>query len=115
MADVEVERQFEVGDLFTVSGGYFRVTQGRKCAEDRVLELYSSIEGRYIKVGFDLLGMLYAFLYENEEVLYPRQDGYKGGGKVSEHCRIAQRQGWEHAAQVVAAERRAKELWTWPQ
>lgn len=51
----------------------FSTMKGKKSEEDKVL-LYHGFKIRFVE-----LGEAAAFLYQNEERLYPRSKGFKGG------------------------------------
>jgi len=104
-----MSRRFNAGEYFNVSGIEFRVEQGRKHPDDRVLLWWSQEYGWKpieMTVGF----LLADFFFENEEVLYPKPA--KGGDYYLDACEVAARNGWRQAdeqlkaAKVRAAERR---------
>lgn len=100
-------RRFSAGDTFRMSGMDFRVRQGRKAPDDIVIDWCTS--SGWVPIGFDVLGLLHDFFYENEEVLYPSPMGYMGGAKVTDFERFAVKHGHDAAIHRLESEKRMKQ------
>jgi hypothetical protein len=96
---------FRLGDEGIAGGVEWRVEAGSKKPGDLILKLRAP---RWTAVGMDLSGLLADFHHQVEAHLYPRDEGFKGGGKYFEHLRRAVKHGWVFAAQVLATERYLK-------
>lgn len=89
-------RRWYAGLQFEHKGFEFRCVQGNKCDEDLVLQM--RVDGSGWRHVPDAIAFILAdFKYENEEILYPRSEGYKGGDKHLAECRRAARHGWGQA------------------
>ena len=57
----------------------FKIIQGRKCKEDRIL-LYNNKAVSFADVAVMMLHFMH-----NEDILYPPAKGYKGAGMIKEY------------------------------
>lgn len=104
-------RRWKVGDKGMVSGIPYRIVQGRKAADDLVIELYAN--GRWRRVGMEVGFLLADFFADNEDrVLYPndraRRVAAGGGEYYMSECWRAVKDGWQSAAQKLRLERAAR-------
>jgi hypothetical protein len=98
-------RRFTVGYEVDVSGLRFRVEQGGKHPDDRVLLWWTGSGWRLIEMA---AGALMAdFFYENEHVLYPPP--YKGGEMYREFLKHAMQHGWSKAVAGLNAQKQMKQ------
>lgn len=96
-------RRFIEGDVFEVDGIEFWIQRGEKGPGDLRLMMLTPTGWRPIRMT---LGFFLAdFFYENEEVLYPPEQGYAGGGYYLERCREAAEAGWRSAQVRLNGER----------
>ena len=99
------ERRFVVGYEVQVSGIHFRVEQGRKHPDDRVL-LWNTPTG-WVPIEMAAGALMADFFYENEHVLYPPP--YSGGEKYREFLKHAMQHGWDKAVAGLRMEKNAKQ------
>jgi len=99
---------FAVGDDGDIGGIRWRIVQGNKGPTDLILEL----EGRtgFAPARMALGGLMADFFYQNEERLYPRTFGYRGGELYLDFLRVALRRGWRQAHLELEAEREKRRL-----
>lgn len=96
-------RRFKAGQAGTFDGIRFRVVAGRKADGDLVLE-WETPTG-WERITMHTVGLIVDFLYENEHLLYPPEQGHLGGDKLMKHLEKAVQAGWEKAAQVLDDEK----------
>lgn len=94
-------RRFAVGYQTTISGITFRVEQGRKSEDDRVLEWLTDRGWRPIDMAVGFL--LVDFFYENEHELYPPP--LEGGEYYRRFEEKAVQKGWQAALAQLQAEK----------
>lgn len=99
-------RRWEAGYNGTASGISYRVVQGRKSADDLRLEF--RVNGEWRPVAMDIGFLLADFFFENEHVLYPRSQGYRGGWKYIQALQRAALDGWEAALSDLDQEKDSK-------
>lgn len=99
------QRRFVVGYEVNISGIRFRVEQGRKDPNDRVL-LWLTPTG-WVPIEMAAGALMADFFYENEHVLYPPP--YAGGEKYRDFLKHAMQHGWEKAVAGLRAEKSAKQ------
>lgn len=87
------ERRWQAGDNFWCDGIRYRVVEGRKKPGD--LRLERRIDGEWQPVRMESGFMLADFFFENEHVVFPRADGYRGGYEYLKELHNAARHGWE--------------------
>jgi hypothetical protein len=85
-----------------IGGVRIRVVKGRKAPNDMKLEICcnedaTSLEQRWQAVPMTLVAYMTEFFYKNEDVLYPRSEGYLGGEKFLMFLRDAVENGYETA------------------
>jgi hypothetical protein len=107
-------RRWKAGDWLEVGGQRWRVVAGRKetkspATED--LRIEWPVDGRYVPIPMMALAVLADFFYDNEEALYPRVNGYKGGRKPKAYMTWAADHGYERAEAGLQAEKRRPTLW----
>lgn len=98
---------FAAGQCDEIGGIRYRVRQGRKGPDDLVLEL----EGHrgFVPAKMALGALMADFFYQNEESLYPRQFGYRGGDMYFNFLLSAIRRGWREACLELEAERQRRD------
>lgn len=94
------------GSAFMLCGLMFRIRRGRKHPDDLVLE-WATPDG-WRPITFAPVGLMVEFLYRNEDVLYPRTNGYKGGEKVMAYLRECLKVGHDDAWRNLEWEKRNK-------
>jgi len=106
-----VKRRFQIGDKGDLSGVHWRIEEGRKGPEDKVLEI---VVPEVCKVPMGLGLLMAQFFFDNEEHLYPQAYGYRGGFLYLDVCAKAALQGWEAGTaeldrlRGLASDRRAR-------
>ncbi len=75
----------------------FRVERGRKGPADLRLEVWNGRE--FVAVSMHTVFRLADFLFENEDVLYPPEHGYRGGAMFLQYVRMAAFNGYAVAEQ----------------
>lgn len=68
-------RQFKAGTKFELGGLTFCVRQGSKKLDDLRLDVWVP-PGKWRAVEMRVVGMMHAFLCENEDRLFPRDDQF---------------------------------------
>lgn len=102
-------RRWKEGDTAEVSGLKFRVVKGYKGPDDLRLEVFINNDyGDWVPVPMNLGFVLADFFGENEDHLYPPEQGYAGGNYYVNHLYLARKHGWEYAQNRLAAEKQAK-------
>ena len=107
--DLSGLRRFAAGDNMELAGLPFRVITGNKAPGDLRIDWYAP-SGEWVPIPMSALFMLFDFFWENEHILYPPSRGYKGGEKLTQALRQAQKHGWRAATDELEAERRQAEL-----
>ena len=104
-------RRWTARPQFNVDGVWFRVVPGYKSPEDLKLEMLTpkrkvdgSVGTKWIAVHMSLGALLADFFYENEDILYPPEDGFLGGEYHSKHLRQAETEGYEAATKTLKGE-----------
>lgn len=100
------DRRWQNGDFGELHGLRWRVRTGAKHPEDLVLEI--NVEGYWLAVSMTLGFLLADFFFQNEDVLYPPSQGYRGGYKYLNDCKVAALHGWDKAAAGLRAEKAMK-------
>lgn len=96
-------RKFLEGMRFTCDGQHYRVAAGSKSPNDLKLEWH--VDGWWRPVRMQTGFFLADFFYENEDVLRERYPGVKlfeGGEMYQRLSRVAGREGYEVAQQMLA-------------
>ena len=88
------------------NGILLRVVPGKKSAEDLRLE-WQIPGGEWRAVTMATGAIMADFWYENEDVLYPRAAGFKGGEKYAQYLGVAMREGWGVADATLQSEKTA--------
>lgn len=103
-------RRWTARRRFNVDGVWFRVVPGKKSPDDLKLEMLvpkrnvdGSVGTKWLAVHMSLGALLADFFYENEDILFPPEDGYKGGEYHSKHLRQAEEEGYEAATKTLRA------------
>lgn len=99
-------RRWQAHQAFALAGQRFRVRAGYKSPEDLCLEW--DIDGKWVAIPMSVGLMLNDFFYENEDVLYPKERGFKGGDYWRTYARHAERHGWQKAWAGVEAAKSVK-------
>jgi hypothetical protein len=105
-------RRFVTGDMFRLSGLDFRVQEGVKKQQgtgaggDLVLQWLTP--SGWVSIGFDALGLIVDFLYENEHHLFPPSQGFDGGEMVRDYVKKACQLGHDKAAAELRLQKAAK-------
>lgn len=106
-------RRWEAGQTGMVGGIPWRVVQGYKRPDDLRLEFFFSGRG-WVAVKMEVGFLLADFFFENEEVLYPRENdhgyptGRDGGLYYLRAATHAAHYGWEAARDKLGDEKRRK-------
>ena len=85
---------------FDIDGIRFRIVYGRKVSRrrrGRDLRLEVFTEHRWRAMHMTLALFLTDFFCENEDILYPPEQGFKGGQMHIEALEVARRQGYKQA------------------
>jgi hypothetical protein len=97
-----VKRQFRAGAVGQAGGVEYRIVQGKKHPDDLRLDLRAR---DWVPVGMALGFLLSDFFNENENVLYPPEQGFKGGKMWLDYLIGAAEAGWEAAADLLRDQR----------
>lgn len=98
-------RMFSAGQSGVAGGVEYRILEGRKQSRSGLPDLRIDLRSRsWVPVGMPLLFLLYDFLCENEDVLYPPPQ-YQGGEMLTRFLEGARQVGWEAAADALADQR----------
>ncbi len=64
--------------------------------------------GKWLEVKMDAGFMMSDFFFREEEAMYERERGFRGGYKYMQACWQAVHNGWDHAARTLCMERNRK-------
>ena len=96
----------------TISGVELRIVHGYKSPDDLRIEWWDEKKSKWRPIHMELAAVLVEFFFDNEERLYPRTSGYKGGQKFWDYLVSSVAQGFELSTGVLLGEKlrkRAKE------
>lgn len=102
------DRRWQAGDDFWCDGIRYRVIEGRKGPDD--LRLERRVDGEWRPVKMESGFMLADFFFENEQVLYPRAKGHRGGFEYLRALQDATRHGWETTQRRLSAQQQQSRL-----
>lgn len=101
-----MNRRFRSGDGGEIGGIPWRIVTGMKSEDDLRMDI--QVGEKWVAVKMDLGFLMADFFYENENVLYPPSQGFRGGQMYLDFCRGAAYMGWTHASETLSDQRRRK-------
>lgn len=107
-----MSRRWTARKAFKVDGVWYQVVEGVKSADDLRMDILvptMGLDGLYGRkwqpIHMSHSAIVADFLYDNEEVLFPRGVGNNlGGVKHRNHLRLSEEEGWEAAMKKLRGE-----------
>src|SRR5512142_2376954 len=97
-------RRFESGQRFEFPNAPpLAVQKGKKSDNDLVL--LWKVDGHYQPIHYDIVALMVAFFAENEDRLYPPEQGYQGREKFTSFVLDAIHYGHEIAIEMLRIEK----------